>query len=72
MKVECKVTFYWNEDFDEEEYFQENEGDTPQDMWNAFVKFIEDERIGKLETRADNCLPSDYHSDYTIEKYYRD
>ena len=69
INVKCKVSFEWEETFDEEEYFQGNEGATKQDAWNALVKFIEDERIGKLETRADNCLPSDYHTSQVIERY---
>jgi len=69
MNVKCEVTFCWEEEFDEEEYFQGNEGATEQDAWKDFVKFIEDERIGKLETRADNCLPSSYHMSHVIERY---
>jgi len=69
MNVKCEVTFCWEEDFDEEEYFQENEGATEQDAWKDFVKFIEDERVGKLETRADNCLPSAYHKRFVVERY---
>lgn len=69
MNVECEVTFYWKETFDEEEYLQENEGATALDAWKAFVKFIEDDRIGKLNTRADNCLPSSYHMSHVIERY---
>lgn len=69
MRVECEVTFYWTENFDEDEYFQCNKDATPQDMWNALVKSIEDDRIGKLKNRADNCLPSVYHSTSSIERY---
>lgn len=58
-QIKCEVNFYWRSVIDEDEY------DSFDDAWKAYTTCVED-KINKLKTRADNCLPENYYINYEV------
>lgn len=64
-KTKWEVTFNFEDEFDEKEWLEEN-GGTFMDAWSDYYDYVKKDIIGKLETRADNCLPSNYNMNYHV------
>ena len=65
-KAKWKVNFEFEDEFDEKEWLEQNDGETFMDAWNCYYDDIIKDVIGKLETRANNCLPSNYNIKYDV------
>ena len=67
IKTKWKVCFEFEDDFNEQNWIKWN-GGTFMDAINSHYNFIKEDRIGKLECEADNCLPSNWKMTYTMKR----